>query len=98
MAASARERIRRTRPTTIVVLVAMLAILLTSPGLVLAQDTDGFEVHCVNVTLVDPRFDTCDDDHATVQDAVEHAESGESVLVGPGTYAEQVVITRPLTL
>src|SRR6267378_2343259 len=108
MAASLQERIKRTRLTTIVVLAAMLALLVasqgpvlalvTSPGPVLAQDTDGITVHCVNVTVADSRFSSCQDQHLSIQDAVNHAESGESVLVGAGTYSEQVVITRPLTL
>src|SRR5882762_6220635 len=96
------------RRTTIVLLAAMLALLLASQapvlalvasqGPVLAQDTDGFTVHCVNVTVIDPRFSSCDDQHPTIQLAVGHAEAGESVLVGAGTYPEQVVITRALTL
>jgi len=99
---------KRTRLTTIVVLAAMLAILVASPGPVLAlvaspgpvlaQDTDGITVHCVKVTMADLRFSSCQDQHLTIQDDVNHAESGESVLVGLGTYDEQVVITRPLTL
>jgi pectin methylesterase-like acyl-CoA thioesterase len=35
---------------------------------------------------------------ATIQAAVNAASPGSTVLVCPGTYAEQVVITQPLTL
>jgi len=107
MAASLPERTKRARLTTIV-LAAMLVLLLasqgsvlalvSSPGPTLAQDTDGITVHCVNVFFPDPRLSSCQDQHPTIQLAVNHAESGESVLVGAGTYPEQVVITRPLTL
>jgi len=34
----------------------------------------------------------------TIQAAVNHAESGETVFVGMGVFPEQVAITRPLTL
>jgi len=64
----------------------------------LAQDTDGFTVHCVPLLFLDPRFGECDDFHATIQDAVDHAEGGETVLVAAGTYPEQVHVIRPLTL
>jgi hypothetical protein len=43
----------------------------------------------------------CDPQHtsyATIADAVAAAPSGATVLVCPGTYAEQVTITTPLTL
>src|SRR5439155_10042975 len=73
------------------------ALLFLGPAVVLA-DTDGFVVHCVLVTVVDPRFSSCDDQHPTIQDAVNHAEAEESVLVGAGTYPEQVTIVTPLLL
>jgi len=62
-------------------------------------DADGFIVHCVDVTFLDGRFGDCDDQHPLgIQDGVNHAESGETVLVGVGMYPEQVKIIRPLTL
>ena len=63
-----------------------------------ALDTDGITVHCVNVTMADSRYSDCQDQHSTIQDAVNHAESGEMVLVGFGLYDEQVNITKALTL
>jgi hypothetical protein len=95
MAASVRQG-KKTRLPTIVLVSAMLALLVVPQGPVLAADS--ITVHCVNVTVADPRFGSCEDQHATIQDAVNHAESGESVLVGAGSYPEQVVITKPLTL
>src|SRR5256885_11971577 len=81
---------------SIVGLVVALSFL--SVPIVHAQDTDGITVHCVIVTPPDPRFFSCDDQHVTIQDAINHAEPGETVLVGAGTYAEQLVITKPLIL
>jgi len=63
-----------------------------------AQDTDGITVHCVDVTVLDPRFLSCQDQHMTIQAAVNHAESGETVFVGMGVFPEQVTIDKPLTL
>src|SRR6266850_1788642 len=63
-----------------------------------AQDMDGITVHCVDVTVLDPRFLSCQDQHMTIQAAVNHAESGETVLVGMGVFPEQVTIDKPLTL
>jgi len=60
-------------------------------------DTDGVTVHCVPPVVVNAG--ACQDQHPSgIQDAVNHAEPGETVFVGVGTYSEQVVITRPLTL
>ena len=73
------------------------ALLFLGPAVVLA-DTDGFVVHCVLVTVLDPRFSSCDDQHPTIQAAVNHAEADETVLVGAGIFPEQVVISKPLTL
>src|SRR3989454_8891401 len=81
---------------SIVGLVVALSFL--SVPIVRAQDTDGITVHCVIVTPADPRFFSCDDQHVTIQDAINHAEPGETVLVGAGTYPEQLVITKPLIL
>jgi len=81
---------------SIVGLVVALSFL--SVPIVHAQDTDGITVHCVIVTPADPRFFSCDDQHVTIQDAINHAEPGETVLVGAGTYPEQLVITKPLIL
>src|ERR1035438_1534840 len=36
--------------------------------------------------------------YTTIQTAVNHAFSGATILVCPGTYAEQITITTPLTL
>jgi hypothetical protein len=63
-----------------------------------SAQADTIEVHCVNVTSADSRFSSCEDQHPTIQDAVNHADAGESVLVGAGTYNEQVVITKALLL
>jgi hypothetical protein len=73
------------------------ALILLGPAMALA-DTDGITVHCVNVTPLDPRFSSCDDQHPTIQDAVTDAEAEEAVLVGAGTYPEQVTVVRPLLL
>src|SRR3989441_3594751 len=65
-----------------------------------AQDTDGITVHCVGVVVVHSA--ECSgsnaDFHGNIQGAVNHAEPGETVFVGVGVFAEQVSITRPLTL
>jgi len=79
------------------VLAMMAAIKLFGAEVVLA-DTDGITVHCVDVTVLDPRFASCQDQHITIQAAVNHAESGETVFVGMGVFPEQVAITKPLTL
>src|SRR5438445_1497507 len=79
------------------ILAVMVAIKLFGAEVVLA-DTDGITVHCVDVTLLDPRSASCQDQHITIQAAVNHAEAGETVFVGMGVFPEQVVITRPLTL
>ncbi len=34
--------------------------------------------------------------YATIQGAVDHAQPGDTVMVGPGVYVENVVINRPL--
>jgi len=78
--------------------VSMAAALLPLGPAVVLADTDGFVVHCVNVTIADPRFSSCDDQHGTIQLAVSHAEAEEAVLVGAGVYPEQVTVIRPLTL
>ena len=62
-----------------------------------AQDTDGITVHCVPPVVTN--FSACQDQHPLgIQDAVDHAEGGETVFVGVGTYFEQVEIIKPLTL
>ena len=76
---------------------ATAALFLLGAAAALA-DTDGITVHCVNMTSLDPRFSSCDDQHPTIQDAVNDAEAEESVLVGAGTYPEQVTVVRPLLL
>ena len=82
----------------VAVLAVMAAFHLLDTQVALAQDTDGITVHCVNVTIVDPRFASCEDQHLTIQDGVNHAEAEETVLVGAGTYPEQVTIIRALML
>jgi len=75
------------------------ALILLGPAVALA-DTDGITVHCVGVVVTNAA--ACAgpgaDSHLTIQDAVNHAEPGETVFVGSGIFAEQVVITEPLTL
>ena len=66
-----------------------------------AQDTDGITVHCVGVVVTNAA--SCPpasgaDSHLTIQDAVNHADPGETVVVGTGIFPEQVLITKPLTL
>src|SRR3989442_13203548 len=73
------------------------ALLLLGPAVVLA-DTDGFVVHCAPLVFVGANVVDCDDFHPTIQAAVNHAEPGETVLLGTGAFDEQVVITKPLTL
>jgi len=80
----------------VAVLIMMAAFQLLDANVTLAQDT--ITVHCVNVTVVDPRFVSCQDQHLTIQDAVNHAEAEETVLVGAGIYPEQITVLRPLLL
>jgi hypothetical protein len=47
--------------------------------------------HCVRTILLS---DLCHDTHSTIQDAVNHADRGETVLVAAGTYYEHVVIAK----
>jgi hypothetical protein len=81
------------------VIAVMAAPLLPRSSALLAQDTDGILVHCVDVIFADPRFSMCQDQHPVlIQPAINHAESGEMVFVGAGSYPEQVRVTKPLTL
>lgn len=48
-------------------------------------------IHCVPHSGV---HIGCQDSHAAIQGAVDHAEEGEIVLVGAGTYAEQVTLSQ----
>jgi|RhiMetdeSRZDD1v2_1073273.scaffolds.fasta_scaffold698896_1 hypothetical protein len=87
------------KPTKVIaVLIMMAALQLLDAEVALAQDTDGITVHCVNVTNADSRFFSCQDQHPTIQTGVNHAEPEEAVLVGAGTYPEQVTVLRPLLL
>lgn len=52
-------------------------------------------VHCVPDISIDP---SCDDGHATIQEAIDDADPGEIVLVGAGTYNENLSISTSLTL
>src|SRR2546427_883724 len=65
-----------------------------------AQDTDGITVHCVGVVVVHSA--ECSGSNAdfrgNIQGTVNHAEPGETVFVGVGVFAEQVSITKALTL
>jgi parallel beta-helix repeat protein len=58
---------------------ATLILLLTTYGYSQA-DTDLLKVHCVNLSNAD-----CDL-HSTVEEAIAHAEDGETLLLGPGRY------------
>jgi hypothetical protein len=82
---------------------AIVFLLLAGPltfaaGPAFAADT--IETHCVNqaTMALDARAASCQDYHNTIGEAVTHAASGETVFVGAGTYNEQVVIAKPLTL
>ncbi|MDD1730465.1 MAG: right-handed parallel beta-helix repeat-containing protein, partial [Methanospirillum sp.] len=37
-------------------------------------------------------------DYGRIQDAIDHATPGATISIAPGTYREQLIITRPLTL
>lgn len=75
-------------------LIAITATLVTLAGYTLAGH-DSIAVHCVPSTAVDP---SCGDAHAAIQAAIDDADPGEKVLVGAGTYTEQIVISKKLTL
>src|SRR3989442_14638610 len=81
----------------LVAVLAAIAVIRLLDAQVAFADTDGVTVHCVPPVVVNAL--ACQDQHPLgIQDAVDHAEPGETVFVGVGTYSEQVVITRPLTL
>ncbi|MBI1853344.1 MAG: hypothetical protein HYR85_23645 [Planctomycetes bacterium] len=63
------------------------------PAVNAAADTDGILVHCVN-----SGSGSCQDSHATIQDAINHAETGETVLVGAGTYTENLTLNKSLII
>jgi hypothetical protein len=89
------------RLKVVVVLAVTAALALFGVEVMLAQDTDGITVHCVPpnvVNLVACLAPGADLHPLGIQDAVDHAESGEIVLVGVGMFDEQVKIERPLTL
>jgi len=78
------------------ILAVMVAVKLLGAAVVLA-DTDGITVHCVPPVVTNAL--ACLDQHPLgIQNAVNHAEPGEIVFVGVGTYPEQVAIIKPLTL
>ena len=52
-------------------------------------------VRCVTTGGIDP---SCNDTHATVQGAINAANNGDTILIAPGTYTEQVTITKNLTI
>ncbi len=72
------------------------AMLLAALALVLAATPLPAAVHCVPAT----QAGACDDHHATIQDAVNHAAAvGDTVRVAAGTYAERVsVLGKSLAL
>jgi len=78
------------------ILAVMVAVKLFGAAVVLA-DTDGITIHCVPPVVTNAL--ACQDQHPLgIQNAVNHAEPGETVFVGAGTYPEQVAIIKPLTL
>jgi len=78
--------------------ISMAAALLLLGSAVVLADTDGFVVHCAPMSFVGANIGDCDDFHTTIQAAVNHAEAGETVLLGVWTFDEQVTIDKPLTL
>jgi len=76
---------------------ATAALFLLRAAVALA-DTDGITVHCAPLAFVGTNFLACQDFHPTIQAAVNHAEAGETVLLGVWTFDEQVTIDKPLTL
>jgi hypothetical protein len=77
------------------VVLAVIAGVLAISGPAKA-DTDGFIYHCVpNASAHANCTNANADTHATIQDAINHAEPGEFVRVANGTYAENVTINTP---
>lgn len=58
----------------------------------------GFTAEAAVLTVGKPTSGCNSPQYATIQAAVAAAAPGDHILVCPGTYAEQLVITKPLTL
>src|SRR5919109_3682622 len=80
----------------------LLTILVMMTGLTaLSEAGPGGFVHCAALSSPVLTSCTCDDTHTgptAIQDAVNHAEQGDTVCIGTGTYNEQVIITESITL
>ncbi len=69
-----------------------VGLLLDPPGpATAAPPQDSITIHRVNTG-------GAGDSHATIQEAVDHAERGETVRVGPGVYTESVEIREKLEI
>src|SRR5581483_1804291 len=52
-------------------------------------------VRCVTTGAIDP---SCNDTHTTIQGAINAALPGDTILIAPGTYIEQITVNKNLTI
>ncbi|RLL81718.1 NosD domain-containing protein [Mesotoga sp. BH458_6_3_2_1] len=66
-----------------------------APGTNVTFDTPPQHVEILDGTIWNSRTGSF---YSTIQAAIDEADSGDTIFVGAGTYAEQLVIEKPLTL